>query len=113
MTRRPTPPAGPTNSAVPRVERQLDPTVVLFVAEDETRFRVMDCIMVNGQLRRLRLESPRATCRIFLGRRGEMLHYGRKPRETWTISPEALQRQLRAAVPSRTEFAKDEPDLLP
>lgn len=107
-----TPRGLPQKPELPRLEHQVKPPKVYLVALDEARWRIVDCVMTQGTLRRTALESPRATCRIFL--RGEVMrHYGRKPRESWKLIPATLQQQLDRSVLASTPFAPDEPDVLP
>ena len=100
-------PLGPPQP-LPRLEHQVKPPGIYLLAEDGSRWRLMDCIMVGGKLRRATLESVRATCRLFMDRTGTMRQYGRKPREDWRILPSLLQRQLQEARVTQAQFADGE-----
>lgn len=106
-----TPPPIPTvPSELPRLEHQVKPPAMYFLAEDGSRWRILDCVMAGGALRLTALESPRATCRIFIDRRGSRRLYGRQPREIWKLVPALLQAQLLRASAADTPFAAGEPE---
>lgn len=97
-------------SELPRLEHQVKPPAMYFLAVDGSRWRILDCVMAGGTLRRTALESPRAICRIFIDRRGGRRLYGRQPREIWKLVPALVQRQLMIASVADTPFAADEPE---
>jgi hypothetical protein len=87
---------------------QQQPPATYYVDPEGVRWRVVDCVMVGGRLRRTALESPRATCRVFIDRQGLKRLHGRQPHEIWRIVPTVCLRQLRHASAAVVDFAEGE-----
>jgi len=104
----PTLPARRPDSDPGRIEHQVSPPCTYYVAADGERWRVIDCIMTGGYLRRTSLESARASCRVFLSRTGLKRLCGRQQNEVWTLSPQVCQRQLGRSSVVKEGFADDD-----
>ncbi len=81
-----------------RLRYQAMPAATYYIAQGEAGvWRIHDCVMVDGALRRVELEHPRATYRVFVGRPdtgGVRKLYRFRPREIRKLSPAACERQL-------------------
>lgn len=82
-----------------RIEFSARPAGAAFYVDTEgTRWRIFDCVARRGGLERVYLESEHATHRVFQAGAGRQQVYRRARRESFLLSPESCERQLRMAA---------------
>lgn len=91
-----TPPTLPTDTGNGRLEYAAK-GAVYWISPTGDRWRVHDCVMKDGVLARVPMESEDATFRVFVAETGVKKLYRRQPRELWTLTPARCERQLSAA----------------
>lgn len=89
-----------------RVEFRAQPAGTAYYTDAAgVRWRIFDCVLVDGRFARVYLEAEGATHRVFARAdgTGERLLYRRREREVYNISPETCERQIAAARPMAAE----------
>lgn len=98
--RHPSPPMERRQQARGRVEFRSRPAGTAYYTDARgERWRIFDCLLLNGALERVYLEADRATHRVFVNRRDEIFVHHRLRREVFKLSPETCDRQLAGAEP--------------
>ncbi len=88
----------PPDRGLGRMDYSQAPAAVYYIASTGDRWRVHDCVMHEGKLRRIGLPgAERATARVFVAESGVRKLYRRLPREIWEATPAHLDRQLTTA----------------
>lgn len=105
---------GERSAGLGRIDYSQAPKAVYYIASTGDKWRVHDCAMIDGKLRRVGLPgAERATSRVFVGPDGVKKLYRRQPREIWEATPAHLDRQLVKAeyLPTETFNPRDrDPD---
>lgn len=85
----------PPDRGLGRIDYSQAPQAVYYIASTGDKWRVHDCAIIDGRLRRVGLPGAEAaTSRVFVGPDGVKKLYRRKPREIWEATPAHLDRQL-------------------
>jgi hypothetical protein len=107
-----TPPRERRQSARGRVEFRAIPAGAAYYTDaNDVRWRIFDCMLVDGRFQRVYLESDAATHRVFArADGGDTLLYRRREREVYNLSPATCERQLGAARPMAAEPPFDATD---
>lgn len=81
-----------------RIEFRARPAgMAFFVTPEGERWQIYDCVLRNGWLERVYLESDAATHRVFVGPDGRSMVHRRRRREPFELSPSICARQLMGA----------------
>lgn len=86
------------NAGLGSIDYSQAPRAVYYVHSTGDRWRVHDCVVEGGRVKRVGLPgAERATCRVFVAATGVKKLYRRLPREIWEATPAHLNRQLASA----------------
>lgn len=82
-----------------RIEFSARPAgAAFYIDKDGTRWRIFDCVARRGGLERVYLENEHATHRVFQAVGGRQQAYRRARRESFLLSPESCERQLKQSA---------------
>jgi hypothetical protein len=94
-----------------RIEFRARPAgMAFFVTPKGERWRIYDCVLRNGRLERVYLESDAASHRVFVASHGRTLVHCRRRRDGFELSPTACASQLAGAQRMPTSLRFDPGD---